>query len=327
MKLPEYKDFEAKKKVFKHETIDTVEKFDTWIFTFESLEPVMGLQLIYRGVSEAKYKNYASSQRDWITKEWAKVLNVTYVDYINKLLEQIRKDNLLSTYFRSLGIAPNDILYLSFMQHYGMPSPLLDFTKDLRTALFFAMDGLKHKPSSDEIDDYFSVYAVMPSNEYAPADTLFGDGINRAKEMLNEFKENNPDANVNDDLLRDIDLLTKWKKTDGSNDGLYAIPLMYIPNPMEAAPVVSISGQKLLWSNPNIIAQKGCFIMNSSEVDALEDVVAKNPYTHPIFCIDIHKSLVEHIRKKYTSHLSQENIYPKFKQIADKAYSDFKALI
>ena len=50
MKLPEYKDFEAKKKVFKHETIDTVEKFDTWIFTFESLDPVMGLQLIYRGV-------------------------------------------------------------------------------------------------------------------------------------------------------------------------------------------------------------------------------------------------------------------------------------
>ena len=326
MKLPEYTSIDAKKKVLHHETIDSVEKFDTWIFTFESLEPVLGLKLVYRGLSEAKYKNYTSAQRDWITKEWAKVLNISYVDYVDKLLAQIRKDNLLSTYFMSLGIAPNDILYLSFMQHYGMPSPLLDFTKDLRTALFFAMDGMNTEPSSVEIENYFSVYALKPTNEYAPADTLFADGIERAISYVDEFKSNHPGANINDELIRNIDLLTKWKKTDGTKDGLHSIPLMFIPNPLDAAPVISASGQKLYWSNPNIIAQKGCFIMNSSEKYTLDEVVGKNKFAEPVMCIDIHKSLAEHISNKYTNKLNMDNIYPKFKKIAEKAYTDFKAL-
>ena len=325
MKLPDYKDFDAKKKVFHHDIIDTVEKFDSWLFAFESLEPVIELKLIYRGLNEAKFKNYTSSQRDWITKEWAKVLSISYVDYVDNLLEQIRKDSILSTYFFSLGIMPNDVLYLSFMQHYGMPSPLLDFTKDLRTALYYAMDGMKSDPSSVEIENYFSLYVIMPSNEYAPVDVLFSEGIHRSIEVLDDFKKDHPVAKVNDDLLKDIDLLTKWKETNNPTTGLHNIPIMYIPNPLDANPVVNLSGQKLLWSNPNIIAQKGCFIMNSSETDTLEDFVSKNKYTHPIMCIDIHKSLSEHIKQKYTNNLTQENIYPKFKKIADKAYADFKS--
>jgi len=327
MKLPEYKSLAEKKKVLHHETIDSVEKFDTWIFTFESLEPVLGLKLVYRGLNEAKYKNYTSAQREWITKEWAKVLNISYVDYIDKLIAHIRKDDLLKTYFLSLGIVPNDILYLSFMQHYGMPSPLLDFTKDLRIALFFAMDGMKSEPSSVEIENYFSIYALKPTNEYAPADTLFASGIERAIGYVEDFKKDHPDANINDELIRNIDLLTKWRKTDGTKDGLHAIPLMFIPNPLDAAPVVSASGQRLYWSNPNIVAQKGCFIMNTSEKDTLEEVVGKKQYAEPIVCIDIHKSLAEQIRSKYTTKLNQDNIYPKFKKIADRAYTDFKALV
>ena len=253
------------------------------------------------------------------------MLNISFIDYIDKLLMQIRKDDLLLTYFLSLGITPNDILYLSFMQHYGIPSPLLDFTKNLRTALFFAMDGMNTEPSSVEIENYFSVYAMKPTNEHAPADTLFAEGISRAVAMVDDFKLKNPDVSINDELLSNIDLLTKWKKSDRTNDGLYSIPLMYIPNPMDAAPVINVSGQKLLWSNPNIVAQKGCFIMNSNEKDTLEEVVTKN-FSEPVLCIDIHKSLAEHIRSKYLDKLNQENIYPEFKKMADKAYNVFKVL-
>jgi len=326
MKLPEYKNFDEKKKVLHHETIDSVEKFDSWIATFESLEPVLGLKLVYRGLNEAKYKNYTSAQREWITREWAKVINISYVDFVDKVLTQIRKDDLLKNYFLSLGIAPNDILYLSFMQHYGMPTPLLDFTKDLRIALFFAMDGMKAEPSSVEIENYFSIYALKPDDEYVPADTLFADGIETAKGYVKDFKKEHPGVSLNDELIRNIDLFTKWKKKDGSKDGLYAIPLLFIPNPLDAAPVVSASGQRLYWSNPNIVAQKGCFIMNTSEKDTLEEVVGKNQHATPIMCIDIHKSLAEHIRSNYTNKFNQDNIYPKFKKIADKAYTDFKAL-
>lgn len=111
MKLEDYRDFDEKKKFFHHETIESVEKFDSWLFTFESSEPVLGLKFIYRGLNEAKYKNYTSSQRDWLTNEWSKVLNISYVDYVDRLLGHIRKNSLLYNYFTSLGIAPNDILY------------------------------------------------------------------------------------------------------------------------------------------------------------------------------------------------------------------------
>ena len=161
--------------------------------------------------------------------------------------------------------------------------------------------------------------------EYAPADSLFGNGIESAKSMLDDFNKEHPGASINDELLRNIDLLTKWKKTDGTNDGLHIIPLMYIPNPQDAKPVVNISGQRLFWSNPNIISQKGCFIMNSSETEVLEDVVKKHKFIKPIMCIDIHKSLAEYIKNKYLPKLNQDNIYPKFKKLVDKAYNDFKS--
>lgn len=88
------------------------------------------------------------------------------------------------------------------------------------------------------------------------------------------------------------------EKTDGSQDGLHVIPLMYIPNPLDAISVVTPDNQRLYWSNPNIVAQKGCFIMNTSEKDVLEDVVAKNRNMQKMMCIDIHKSLAEYIKKK-----------------------------
>ena len=131
-------------------------------------------------------------------------------------------------------------------------------------------------------------------------------------------------VDVNDELLKQIDLLTKWKKADGTNDGLFSVHLMYIPNPLDAAPVISTSGQRLYWSNPNIVAQQGCFVMNPSETEVLEDVIAQNQHIPNMICIDIHKSLADYIKSKYVSHLNEDNIYPKFKKLADKASEEFR---
>ena len=320
MKLQEYCDLKCKLGKYNQVVIKTSSDFDHWYDSFDRSN------LIFRGSSEAKRKNYTSAQRDWLTKEWSTVLGLSYVDYIGKLIAQIRNDALLKNYFVSLGISVNDILYLSFMQHYAMPSPLLDFTKDLQTALFFALDGMKYEPSSVEIENYFSIYALTPSNELAPADQLFNSAIERGKRMLEEFIQSHPNDNVdvNDELLKQIDLLTKWKKEDGINDGLFSFHLMYIPNPLDATPVISTSGQRLYWSNPNIVAQQGCFVMNSSETEVLEDVIAKNQHIPNMICIDIHKSLADYIMSKYVSHLNEDNIYPKFKKLADKASEEFK---
>ncbi len=319
MKLPEYQDLASKKRFMEQIVINTPKEFDNWFEGFGDE------RFIYRGSCEAKYMNFTFAQRDWITKEWTKVLQVSFVEYVDRLISKISNNNLLLDYFKSLNIRPNDILWLSFMQHYGMPTPLLDFTKDKKIGLFFATDGLKHDPSDVDVENYFSFYALKRTDTIFPVDTLFASGIENGKRLVEEFRRNNPGAQINDSILRNIDEMTKWIKKDGSKDGLSTMPFLFVPNPLDAKVVESITGERLYWSNPNIIAQKGCFVISTNDSLPLEEAIAKNGNNPPLISVDIHKSLVDYIKKNYISDLNHDNIYPKFKKQAEIAYDEFKS--
>ncbi|WP_284461762.1 FRG domain-containing protein, partial [Chryseobacterium sp.] len=58
----------------------------------------------------------------------------------------------------------NDLAYLSYMQHFGVPTPFLDYTNNPYVALFFAIDGINFTPSDNEIDNYFSLYFTYKTN-------------------------------------------------------------------------------------------------------------------------------------------------------------------
>ena len=318
MRLTEYSNLAFKQQYLKQIVINTPKEFDSWFKDFAEEN------YIYRGSCEAKYMNYTSAQRDWITKEWTKSLQIPFEEYVDRLISKIASNSLLLEYFRSLNIWPNDILWLSFMQHYGMPTPLLDFTKDLRVGLFFGTDGLKHNPSNVDVDNYFSVYALYCTDTIFPVDKLFANGIANGQRMVEEYKKQNPEVQIDDSILQNIDQMTKWIKKDGIRDGLFTMPFLFIPNPLDAQIVESTLKQRLYWSNPNIVAQKGCFVINSSDNVPLEEAIAKNGKNPLMISIDIHKSLAEYIKKTYIPNLNHDNIYPKFKKQADMAYDEFK---
>jgi len=318
MKLPEYQNLASKNRFMKQIVINTPKEFDNWFEGFGDE------RFIYRGSCEAKYMNFTFAQRDWITKEWAKVLQIPFVEFVDQLINKIANNKLLLNYFKSLNIRPNDILSLSFMQHYGMPTPLLDFTKDKKIGLFFATDGLKHIPSDVDVENYFSFYALQRTDTIFPVDTLFASGIESGKKMVEEYKSLYPGAKIDDTILQSIDKMTKWIKKDGSKDGLFTMPFLFVPNPLDAKVVESITGERMYWSNPNIIAQKGCFVINTSDSLPLEEAIAQNGNNPPLISIDIHKSLVDYIKKNYISDLNHDNIYPKFKKQAEIAYDEFK---
>ena len=143
--------------------------------------------------------------------------------------------------------------------------------------------------------------------------------------MVEEYKKQNPGAQIDDSILQNIDQMTKWIKKDGTRDGLFKMPFLFIPNPLDAQVVKSTTGQRLYWSNPNLVAQKGCFVINSSDNVPLEEAIAKTGNNSLMISIDIHKSLADHIKKTYIPNLNHDNIYPKFKKQAEMAYNEFKS--
>lgn len=92
--------------------------------------------LRFRGVSEAKYTMLTSLQR----KHPAPVREQK--EYVSRLLSVIKSDVDVIDFFYKRGIAINDVSCLALMQHQGLPTPLLDFSTDIKVALAFAADGV-----------------------------------------------------------------------------------------------------------------------------------------------------------------------------------------
>ena len=156
MELDQYRNLNEKKAFFDDcRCIKNIEEFDSWERSFNKDG------LVFRGVNEAKFKIYTSAQRKYIENDIEQT-GMDIESFIASELERIKMANngVLSGYFSSLNIDNSDLLYLSFLQHYGGFSPLLDVTTDFDTALFFMLDRATVSDDLDEyqIESYASLY-------------------------------------------------------------------------------------------------------------------------------------------------------------------------
>lgn len=127
---------------------------------------------IYRGSSEAKYKLYSSSQRIYMNQDLhlqvpSDSISEHYRGFISKLIDGCKSWNngVVGKLLQASGIHMNNgLAYLSYMQHFGVPTPFLDFSFNPYISLFFAIDNLTYKPSNTEIDNYFSLYYTFKDN-------------------------------------------------------------------------------------------------------------------------------------------------------------------
>lgn len=165
MKLEEYTSFDEKGKFFKNGEIKINHNIET---IFEKIKKFqeLGSTWIYRGSGESKYKMYNSAQRLYINQELHKQvpedrISEHYKKFITGLINNCKKWNngVVVKLIKNSGINENNsIALLSYMQHYGVPTPFLDFTYNPYVALFFAIDNINYYPSDNEIDNYFSLY-------------------------------------------------------------------------------------------------------------------------------------------------------------------------
>lgn len=323
MKLKEYSDFAEKGAMFDIHTINNKDELDRLILS-ESKKN----KTVYRGVSEAKYKIYTSAQREWITKELSKT-TLKFDDFIETMISEAKNQRrkLLERYFKSLNHNVNDLLVLSFLQHYGAPSPLLDVTSNIYKSLFFCFHKMYYAPSDKIIDNYTSLYVF----DNIQSICSFLPSARKAKNMKYKHLETTPTLGSGRVYLEDIsklngenpyETLLRYEKLREQRLFLIDDLLRYSLRPLSMEK--SFYLPSTMAPNLNVLAQDGAFIVYINDVKPLEDFYHDEKAVK-LQCYNIHKSLKEYVFEKYlkTRSVNEDTLFPQEESIAKNSYIGF----
>ena len=335
MIIDTYSTIEEKANHFESINIETKDDFDSlahcWTDSIDQPSQDTGRRFIFRGLTEAKYKLFNSAQRFWNGQE-LNHLGKTYQEFIQTEIDRARafQANLLIKFYRAFGHPAYDLSILSFLQHYGAPTPLLDFTYRFDSAAYFAIDGLRHNPSTD-IDNYCSIYVIDTERTPREFPSII-DHISFNLEQIDDILERYKDSEIDtSSVLEDLEEL-KYKTFHGLT--LFHIP-GFTPNgyPFQLKNVPHFN---LVFNqhNLNIINQEGLFVFNSEQNKPLEYhfsgnfEIGKTFQLPKIKCWNIHKSLNDYIIRYLTENrpipIDKKFMFPQEEIIAATAFQEYK---
>ena len=293
-KIDEKNNFFRSSSIVPDNTINDVETFNKWYSRYTGKIAKRQKErdkafYFFRGVSEAKHKLYNSAQRVWLTKDidsWDK--KVSYITFLKKFIASAKQDHLLKRVFDFYNVSEQgqDFPILSILQHYGSPTPLMDWTLDIDVALFFAIDEMLPQNLHSEIDNYFSLYII--DNERSKIQSI---------------------TSIADYEYRSLDyVINNFRLTETATDNLFYLSDYETNNSNRRHPLTTIYNQ-------NIIPQKGLFIFNPLPEVPLEKFFSKTDNKKPAFrCFNIKKDLTEYIKRKIASKgINRLLIYPELK--------------
>lgn len=287
--------------------INTPQEFNLRFNELQDLAANTKLHAVFRGVPEAKYKLYTSLQRELfnLNLNEAGLGKKMTIQLLAKAKEPSRK---WANYFKSMGVVENDWLYLALLQHYGAPSPLLDFSKNPKVALYFMCKGLQSRHSTEEIDHYASL--VYYKNVEVCKDVAHS--LKKTAEEVYKGKVPKPStrdgiqALIKDDLSfenvmrdQDIEIITAYRGITHvtiNRKTVFTLPV----------------------TNMNMVSQEGEFVCNVSDDKPMEDLFQKDGRRY-LYCLNIHKSLYNYIVSNHfkgSLELQSREFFPSDRELA-----------
>jgi hypothetical protein len=320
-KLPDHENLVEKRKFFSYpgypqETELLVTKRDEFD-KFHKAHITANGDFLYRGLANSRYKLFTTGQRFWITNELDKRMP-SYSEFITNVIKLTKEENgsSVSRFFRHLMDKNDDLAILSYIQHYGGPTPLLDFTKNIDVALYFATHSSETTYfSNEEIDNYFSIY-VLP----LLANTEDQKGIDFWRAPWYALKQNFESLNT-ELRLKAFTGMRNIETYFGALIGHYRVGLI----DEKFAEMFKMH----YITNMNILNQEGSFFFLNESTKPLEEIVNANyntgrtSETSPKFisCYHIHKNLIPYIKSKIALRESFifPNSYEMIKRVCDNA--------
>lgn len=240
--IPKYTTFEEKGNHFNIIRIDTIEDFRK---IYEEHQQSQG---IYRGIESSSFKIFSSKQRVLFEE------GVRSQDYLSLL----KNNRCIQEYFKLAMIPKTELSYYSLLQHYGKPTPLIDFTRNFSKALFFPLENIDISIcatdiSTGDIGNYFSIFFISNSNLDLLDTSGQFEGAVKINELANNlfkgYEDYSEDSTLQHteeivgELTREVFLLESHSRYQSFID---------------------------IRNNPRIIMQEGVFICNNYREDNLK---------------------------------------------------------
>ena len=327
MVIPEYTSLEEKgydlnRKDVPHPFVDyqcivDADMFDMWYNV-----NIDQKNRFFRGIKEAKYKNFTSAQRLYFTNDYP---NASPLDLVKAHIDEMRKvqNGILPAFCESMNIPCTDLFLLSCSQHHknGI-SPLLDFTSDLNTALFFMCKDAKAPINGigtdrePDINNFVSIYTANLFSKQISLQFLCDalvKGIKKDAEKvlgeknvsLSEILKMKQYQQGMADILKEhiLSFFTYPKIRAVLYEATEYNPILIENKPLKIKVEDYEAETKLTISNLNMVAQHGCFLYHDKGITPLEENLA---------CVDVHKSLIPYIVNKYLkpNNICEASLFP-----------------
>lgn len=301
MNLSYYHDVVEKNQNYSTSTyIKTEKDFDAFIKSFESDKD----KFLYRGMNNASFKMYSSSQRYWLSKYLSSDSD-KYFDFIIHLIDNTYDKPDVKKYMKSENVQYNEFFILALMQHFGLPSPLIDFSLEFWKAMFFATDNALTNwidDGSDSLCNYISVYMLPKNIDWVQCSlqTVMKTSAEKVNSMIHDVKCNHP--NTDFDTLQTQDNF-RYARLNQFRPGEYSNVKFLVVNGASAGRI-KISIPELNFNceyaiiNDRLLSQEGEFVTNFTNMPLVE-VMNENCEVKFFRCFNIKKNLVPSIVSKY----------------------------